>query len=193
MLGLSARRSTSAGPFLKNASGATALEFALVAAPFFFMILCILEMGMVYMVSTSLDNATQMAARQIRTGENNSPTYTSSANPTPHTMTSDDFSNIVCANIGWIPQQLCHDNLRIDVRTFASFSNPATPNPVAGGTFDDTKLAFSTGAAHSIVVVRSFYKWQLITPVLSSSLAKLSNNVALISSTTAFRNEPYGP
>ena len=193
MFGLSGKRSAPDSGFFRNAQGATALEFALIAAPFFFMILCILEMGLVYMVSTSLDNATQMAARQIRTGENNAATYTSTANPTPHTMTSDDFANMVCANIGWIPTQLCHDNLRIDVRTFASFSNPSTPDPAAGGTFDDTKLAFATGAAHSIVVVRSFYKWKLITPVLSSSLGKLPNNVALITSTTAFRNEPYGP
>ncbi len=191
MLGLSARRSKSSRSFLGNASGATALEFALVAAPFFFMILCILELGLVYMVSTSLDNATVEAARQIRTGENNNLTYTSASNPTPHAMTSDDFANIVCANVGWIPTQICHDNLSIDVRTFTSFSNPATPDPAGGGTFDATKLTFATGAAHSIVVVRSFYKWQLITPVLSSSLARLPNNVALITSTTAFRNEPY--
>ena len=191
MLGLSAKRPRPTRPFLNNASGATAVEFALVAAPFFFMILCILELGLVYMVSTSLDNATQMASRQIRTGENNNPTYTSTSNPTPHTMTSDDFANIVCANVGWIPVQLCHDNISIDVRTFASFSNPATPDPAAGGTFDNSKLAFSTGAAHSIVIVRSFYRWQLITPVLSSSLGRLPNNVALITSTTTFRNEPY--
>lgn len=188
---LSGRRSRSAQAFRKDASGATALEFALIAAPFFFMILCILELGLVYMVSTSLDNATQMAARQIRTGENNAATYTSASNPTPHAMTADDFANMVCANIGWIPTPICHDNLRIDVRTFASFSNPATPDPAAGGAFDDSKLAFATGAAHSIVVVRSFYKWKLITPVLASSLAKLPNNTALITSTTAFRNEPY--
>ncbi len=191
MLGLCGKRKRSARPFLRNASGATALEFALIAAPFFFMILCILELGMVYMVSTSLDNATQMASRQIRTGENNNATYTSTTNPTPHVMTADDFANIVCGNIGWIPTQMCHDNLNVDVRTFASFANPATPDPAAGGALDATKLTFSTGAAHSIVVVRSFYKWQLITPVLSSSLGRLPNNVALITSTTAFRNEPY--
>jgi Flp pilus assembly protein TadG len=179
------------GRLLRDRSGATALEFALVAAPFFFMILCILEMGLVYMVTTSLDNATQEAARQIRTGESQQASYTSVANPTPHTMTSDDFKNLVCTDIGWIPSDICLSSLYVDARTYSTFAGQTTVNPISGSTFDTSKLMFDMGAAHSIVVVHTYYQWKLITPVLYGALQRLPGGIDVIQSSTTFRNEPY--
>jgi Flp pilus assembly protein TadG len=178
--------------FLTNASGATALEFALVAAPFFFMILCILEMGLVYLVTSSLDNATQEAARQIRTGESQQASYTNATNPTPHTMTATDFRNMVCDNIGWIPTDICQGSLYVDARTFNSFAGQTQPDPLASGALDQGKLMFDMGTAHSIVVVHCYYKWSLITPVLSGALESVKNGgYNVITSSTTFRNEPY--
>lgn len=170
--------------FLKSESGATALEFSLVAAPFFFMMLCIIELGLVYMVSTSLDNATQEAARQIRTGEL---ALAPGAPPTAAT-----FRDTVCSNMGWLEDQ-CQANLSIDVRRFSSFAGQNPPDPVSGGNFDQSKTQFMTGCQGDIMLVRSFYRWKLITPVLYGALQKLSGGITVVSATAAFRNEPYNP
>ena len=55
--------------------------------------------------------------------------------------------------------------------------------------------ALKTGfraAANDIVVVRAFYEWELMTPILSAPLANLSGNRRLLQATVVFRNEPFG-
>lgn len=172
--------------FGRDRRGATALEFGLVAAPLFFMILATIELGMVYMVTTSLDNATQEAARQVRTGEL----------AATGTATADSFRDQICANMGWLESQ-CKSNLSVDVRSFSSFSGESAPNPVtqggnSTGSFDKSKLVFQTGNAGDIMLVRSFYQWNLITPVLYGGLQSMNGTgVDVITSATTFRNEPY--
>lgn len=181
------RRSRLALRLLRDDRGATALEFGMVAAPMIFMILATLELGLVYMVTTSLDNATQEAARQIRTGEL----------AMAGGATATTFRNQICANMGWLQSQ-CQANLSVDVRSFPSFSGESAPNPVTkgsgstNGAFDNSKLTFQTGNAGDIMLVRAFYQWKLITPVLYGGLQSMNNTgVNVITSATTFRNEPY--
>ena len=161
--------------------GVTALEFALVAGPLFFMILSIMELGMVYIVTTSLDTATQEAARQIRTGEL----------ALAGGATADTFRNQICANMSWLQSQ-CQGNLSVDVRGFTSFNGENAPNPVSGSNFDKTQLVFQTGAPGQIMLVRSFYQWKLMSPVLYGGLQSMpGTGVDVITSASTFRNEPY--
>ena len=55
--------------FAKTRRGSAAVEFAMVALPFLALIFGILELSMIYLVSTTLENATADTARKIRTGE----------------------------------------------------------------------------------------------------------------------------
>ena len=43
----------------------------------------------------------------------------------------------------------------------------------------------------SIVLVRGFYVWQLFTPVFSQYFANMAGNKRLLSSSVAFKNEPF--
>ena len=54
---------------IKNQKGATAIEFAFVALPFFMLMIGILELGMYYASATVMEGATVQAARIIRTGQ----------------------------------------------------------------------------------------------------------------------------
>ena len=66
------------------------------------------------------------------------------------------------------------------------------PNPVlANGTFNNAALVFTPGGPEDIVMVRGYSRWTLFTPFLSQALGKLSNNQAVVTATSAFRNEPY--
>ena len=51
---------------LRNEDGATAVEFALIAAPFFFLLFAMLEVAAVFFTGTVLENAVLEAARQLR-------------------------------------------------------------------------------------------------------------------------------
>ena len=166
--------------FARDSRGATALEFALVAPPFFFMIFAIFELALVYLVSVTLDNATQQAARQIRTGQSQS----------SGTYTSAMFVSAVCANMGWL-QSTCNTSLFVDSETKASFGASNPSSPVQGGTWTPGNLKFDMGGPGSIVILHTYFQWKLITPVLYGGLQTLPGGISVVSATTTFRNEPY--
>ncbi len=166
---------------LKDVRGGEAIEAAFVWAPFIGLVCALFELGLVFMVSTTLENATDEAARKIRTGE----LQTSGGNATT-------IKNAICADMDWLAGS-CASKLNLDVRTFTSFAGQSTPpNPVASGVVTPAKFCWDPGGAGSIVLVRAYYSWTLILPVLNASLKTVgSGNDRLIQSATSFRNEPY--
>jgi Flp pilus assembly protein TadG len=165
--------------FRQARSGSTAVEFAMLALPFLGLIFGIIELGMIYLVDTTLENATVDAARQIRTCQLQ---QTSGAN-------AASFQTLVCNELTWLGSN-CAANLQVDVRTFSTFSSTNIANPVANGQFQTSSLMFQMGSAGDIVLVRTYYPWTLITPFLDGTVQDLSNGTKLISAATTFRNEP---
>lgn len=170
--------------FFRDQSGTAAIEFAFVAGPFLFMMFAVIELALVFLLSTSLDAASDQASRRIRTGQ------FQAAN-----QVADDFETELCKSMTWLASN-CKAQLSVDVRTFTSYSQVAAHNPTkttdGKTTFDDTKIQFAPSLPpETIVVVRSYYRWPLITPFLNQGLGKLDGGVALVSSTQTFRIEPY--
>lgn len=165
--------------FVAARRGATAVEFALVAAPFLALMFGVLELGLVFMVSTTLDNATEAAARTIRTGQ----LQTAGGGP-------ESFKTAICDNMTWLGSS-CGAKLTVDVRTFPKFADVSMTEPVADGEVDSSMTDFVAGNGEDIVVVRAYYEWTLITPMLNAGLANLGGTKRLIYSTVTFRNEPY--
>jgi Flp pilus assembly protein TadG len=166
--------------FSRGCGGSTAVEFAMLAVPFLGLLFGIVELGMIYLVSTTLDNATAEAAREIRTGQLQ----------LAGGATSTSFATVVCNDMSWLGSN-CTSNLSVDVRTFTTFSATTIPEPITNGKFSTTSLQFQMGGPGDIVLVRTYYPWQLVTPFLDGSVANLSNGQMLIQSATTFRNEPY--
>jgi Flp pilus assembly protein TadG len=175
----SVRRAVS--DFVAARGGATAVEFAIVSLPFLALLFSIMELGLIFMASSSIDSATEAAARQIRTGQ-----LQQGAN-----NNATGFTNLVCAGMSWISVADCAANMSVDVRTFSSFSAINLTPPIAGDAIDATQLTFDAGSSCSIVVVRVFYPWTLITPVLEPGLPNLGPNQRLLTTVVAFRNENY--
>ena len=101
--------------FGKNSEGAYAMEFALVAAPFFAIIFGIIETSMVFFKEETLQTAVSDSARLILTGQ-------AQANG----MSASDFKAEVCNRVAAL---IDCSNVSIDVEAFADFSG--TPiNPV---------------------------------------------------------------
>jgi Flp pilus assembly protein TadG len=165
--------------FARAEQGATAVEFALVSVPLIALVLGTLELAMVILVVTSLESANESAARMIRTGE----FQTGAAN------TRTDFKTLVCSRMGWLSSQ-CNGNLTVDVRVFNDFQTLAGNQPMNGQNFNAASACFATGQPGDIVLVRSYFTWPLFAPLITL-MDNTGNGARLISSATAFRNEPY--
>ena len=166
--------------FASDRRGGVALEFAIVATPFFLMILAVFEYALVYLLTISLASATSHVARTIRTGE-----------AQKQAMTATDFKAQVCTQMGWLASQ-CSTSLYVDARVFTTFAGESSPQPVnASGTFDPTKLQFNVGGPGDIVLVTSYYQWKLLTPALAAGLSSMTGGIDVVTARDAFRNEPY--
>lgn len=164
-----------AGGFARAEDGATAVEFAFVALPFILMVFAIIELGLVFLVSLTLESAVTDVGRTIRTGQ----VQTSGG-------TAATFKTAVCAKMNWLGTQ-CSTNLALDVRTFSDY---ATSNTSASTGTVPTTMNWNPGAAGSIVLIRAYYTWPLITPLLNTGLQNASGK-RIIYAATAFTNEPY--
>ncbi|MEQ1755241.1 MAG: TadE/TadG family type IV pilus assembly protein [Micropepsaceae bacterium] len=165
------------GKFRRKTSGTTAIEFAIVALPFFSLMFAIFDVSLVYFATSALENAVAAASREIRTGQAQAAA-----------MTQTQFRDLICARI--TPLLACDSHLVIDVRKFTSFGTIATPpalNP--DGTFAGNSQ-FQIGTAGDVVVVRAFYAWPMLTPT-GLTYSNMTGHSRLLSSATAFRNEPF--
>lgn len=158
--------------------GATAVEFALIATPFFLLLMGILELALVFLVSTTLEHSTQEASRQIRTGE-----FQDAGG-----VSSDDFETLVCDELSWIGDS-CKAQLTVDVRAYGTLK--AMVDAQAGTPFDPEEPCFEAGGPREVVLVRTSIKWKIFTPLLRPSMASTGDGHRLIQSTTAFKNEPF--
>jgi Flp pilus assembly protein TadG len=167
--------------FARDASGASALEFAMVAVPLILLLLASLQVGLVFFANFTLENATAQGARLIRTGQAQNNKFNATA-----------FKNEVCKHLS---AMLSCTKLMVDVRRFDSFSGSELTNPLDSNGNMKSSFSYDPGAGGDVVVVRAFYPWDL--PASLPSIINLSNmkdDSRLLIATAAFRNEPFqGP
>lgn len=166
--------------FVLACTGATAVEFALLALPFFALLFGIFELGLIYMLSASLDNAMMEASRTIRTG---------GIIGTPG-ASAQGFKDLICGGMKWTASD-CSGNLSVNVEKLDNYQLPVTQKPLydANGVATPSYTATSEG---EIVLVRATYRWKVITPLLNGALSAGPGNYRLVTSTLVFRNEPFG-
>jgi Flp pilus assembly protein TadG len=181
MAGFFARARRRLRRFPSARRGAAAVEFALIATPFFMLIFGVVELGLLFMSFTNIESATLDAARTIRTGQ-----FQQSGSPT-----LANFKAAVCGDMAWISAGDCNANVMVDVRTCADFANISVSPPVTGGALDASKTTFNPGAACNIVLVRVFYPYTLMAPLIEPGMPNLGPGKRLITATVAFRNEDY--
>lgn len=166
--------------FVRRQDGATAVEFGMVAAPFFALIFAILETALVLFSGQVLEFAVADSARLIMTGQAQQAGFSQQA-----------FKDAVCAKIVGLFD--CAGGVSIDVKSYTSFASISLAPPTVGpdGKFVDN-FTFQPGAASEIVVVRLFYQWPVYVSLMGFSLENLSGGKRLLMATAAFRNEPFG-
>jgi Flp pilus assembly protein TadG len=164
----------------KDQRGAAAVEFALIAAPFFFLIFGLLEVCMLFIMSTVMEHAVSEASRVIRTGQ-----------AQQDGVDETEYRDMICEKVFGLLD--CDERLHIDVDQLSGFAGGSSATPLDGdGNVDSTDFGFDPGGPNEVVSVRVYYEWSLITPVLSAPLANMNGSKHLIQANTVFRNEPYG-
>jgi Flp pilus assembly protein TadG len=175
-----ARRRGLLGRLRREERGATAVEFAIIAPVFFFLMFVIAETAVIFIAEQVMDNAVFETARLIRTGQ------AQQAN-----MTKAQFKTKVCERMSFFVNCNSSD-FYLDVKSYATFSAIQTAAPVnADNTFKDDG-AYDFGDESEIVIVRAYYQWPTNKIYGGLSLQNMSNGKRLIGSFAAFRNEPYG-
>lgn len=159
--------------------GSAAVEFAMVATPFFLMIFAVLELGMVFLVDSVLENAVVEASRIVRTGQADE-----------RSLTAAQFKTEFCAQM-MVFEGDCASRADIDVRVLPEFSEGLPESPISNGVLDKSKLQYDRGGPGTLMLVRVFYSQPLITPFMQQAMSRLNSGAAMISVATAFRNEPY--
>ncbi len=185
--------------FIRSKDGAAAIEFALLAIPYFLIVFAIVETFIAYTGEQLVANAVDTMARKLRTGN-----ITYQLGRTTY-KNETDFRRAFCAEISIMitcseAEITTPDKLLLDVRSFASFALIPTTIPRSGGTFgelDTSSFAYAPGPAKSINMLRAYYRWDVITDLIRPYITNVRPadggrpNYFLIVETSAFRAEDY--
>ncbi len=180
--------------FCKNQRGAAALEFAFVGGPFFFLMMGTLEAGMTLFSEHSIQQATTSASRLIRTGQAQDGGFSAA-----------DFKQRLCENL---PSMLDCGKVYINVEVRTNFTDTLDRTDASSDgqlNSDVTEgAAFEPGNAGDIILVETFYEWDLYTPFLMHLLeangtaqpaphwlANHGDDKRLVRGIAVFRNEPF--
>jgi Flp pilus assembly protein TadG len=164
--------------FAKTEDGVTAVEFSIVAAPFFALMFAIFQTALVFFSQETLETAVSTAGREIRTGQAQQAGFSAA-----------QFKNQICQQVAALFD--CADDLALDVRTYTTFDsiNLATPLD-KNGNFDPSAFTYNPGHGTDIVVVRAFYEWPVFK-LLGFDISNMADGNHMLAASAAFRNEPF--
>jgi len=178
--------------FRRSRDGSTAIEFALLAFPFFLLIFATIEAFVAFAGEQLLENAVDTMARQVRTGQ-------------AKNLNEEEFRTRFCAEISIMIKCAAEEDpddqkLYLDVREFASFA--AIPNYIPKQSnaqfadLDSSDFDYSPGGPKSINIVRAYYRWEVMTDLVRPFITNIRKDGEmprdyLMVATAAFRNENF--
>lgn len=182
--------------FVRSRDGTAAIEFALLAIPYFLIVFAIIETFVAFTAEQVISNAVDTLSRQVRTGQ-----------ITAANTTQQQFRQAFCNEIAVLitcssTEVATPSSLYLDVESYTSFASMPTTIPRQSSTapysdLNTSGLAFAPGGAKTLNMVRAYYRWQIITDLLRPYLSNIRPSdgsmptTYLIVATAAFQNENY--
>ncbi|MEO8421098.1 MAG: TadE/TadG family type IV pilus assembly protein [Hyphomicrobium sp.] len=171
---------------MRNDEGVAAIEFAIVALPFFLFVFGIIGIGLYFLASTSLEYGVESAGRKVRTGEADK-----------GDMTVGEFKQLVCDAAGTFIK--CSDvAVLVQHATAWSGLSPQSCTDSKGAMVSSTgqsgePLSKYAGGASEVVLVTLCYKWELANSFKFLKLGSGSDGSgpAIIQASSAFKTEPW--
>lgn len=176
--------------FMRDETGVTAVEFAILALPFFSIIVAIMETSVILLAGAILDSAVQDTSRVIRTGR-------------ALTYDAEAFREQLCGRLYGMFDCTSGPNerLRINVEVINDFaSSSPMPSPVQTGAAcingqcgwlmsDD--FNGGTPGENDVVMVRAYYKWPTLINFPGFNFRNLPDGSRLLGAVRIFMNEPF--
>jgi Flp pilus assembly protein TadG len=172
--------------FSNAESGATAIEFALIAFPFFSILGIIIETGSMMFVEYGLQSGVQEASRQARTGQAQGAG-----------MTVAQYKSLICKNAALVSQ--CGTNITVYANSYGSWAelSASVPSFTNIGVKDDGTMnpsAYKLGQPSCPSVLVATYDWQFMMPMMKymGNLGNIQNGAARrLVGFAMFQTEPY--
>lgn len=165
--------------YKQDETGATAIEFGLLAVPFFMLLVGIFELSMFYASGIILEGAANSASRLIRTGQ-----AQNAADP------QQAFEDEMCNRVGVIVQ--CEDIIYESVNYGSSFDGVSNAPIQIDGDGNMISAGFDPGGADDVVMIRLAYSHQFFFPFMGEILSDgTQQNASMHLSTVVLRTEPY--
>ena len=169
--------------FRRNNRGSAAVEFSIIAVPFFALFFAIVETGIVFFAGQVIETAIQDSGRLL---------FTHQAQDSG--MTATQFKTDVCNRVSVL---MSCTGVDIDVKYYPAGTTITITDPIdSGGNYDPSGLGYVTAPAGSTgtIVARAFYQWPLIVTGLGYNIANIgrggANSKRLLAGTVAFHIEP---
>ncbi len=196
IFGIQVRRVRGVGiGFRRDENGATAVEFGLIAMPFFALLFGVMGVSQMFFWMFTLENAVWSASRDLRTGA-----FQSAATGSRYAgLTGDalktEFKKAICERA--VIYNDCMNRSSVLVQSVSSFSTLTAPNcrGANNAMVSDASAmaAFNPGAPETVVLVTLCHSWLFGAKLPYLPMTnKLSDGGVLIQSSAAFRTEPYG-
>jgi Flp pilus assembly protein TadG len=173
--------------YRKSTGGAAAVEFALVAFPFFYVLGAICETGLMLFTEYVIQNAVQESARAVRTGQVSTTSGTA-------TKTDAEFKDDICENLSTLID--CDGELTVYVNNAADFAalegsieDPINIGKKSDGTYSD--IVFSPGGQKVAATVIATYDWDFAFPFMDFLGNVFDGEKRRIYGIAIFRNEPF--
>lgn len=170
--------------YARDAHGATAIEFAILAVPFLAILFAILELALIFFTGAIMTQAISDTGRMVRVGSFQG------------CGSASEFKALVCNRMKNMMN--CQANLRVDLFTASDFQSVVMTDPGMSGLDPDDEDSeiedgeFADTNAGEPVVLRGTFYYPLALPPVITRLENLSGSGRhVISVSTAFRNEPF--
>lgn len=158
-----------------------AIEFAIVAIPFVYMLVAIIELSLMFTSASLLESATSAAARQIRTGAIQEAADTG---PAQEAL----FRTVLCNNAPVLLNCGAVQVEAIDIGNFSSYQD-YLPQYDEEGNF--MPQGFSAGGVSDVILIRTFYRYSFMTPLIGQLLGEGGSGTRTFMSTIVMQTEPY--
>lgn len=161
----------------RDESGATMIEFGILAVPFFAIIGATLETALVFLATQVLDGAINDASRMIRTGQAQQAEFS-----------IDSFREVLCdRTFGMFD---CNQ-IKIKVHTVDVFATATYSAPIDEDGNWTLIEDYNDGEASSIVFAEVYYKWPTMLDLFGFDLSDQPDGSRLLGASRVFKNEPF--
>lgn len=179
----------------RDCGGASAVEFALIAVPFFGLVAATMEYAVVYWAQLTLDSALADASRSVYTGAFQT---ANNGKGKSQAQLLEALRSELCTRDGKPRMTMfACQNVRLNVSTSKAFSASANTSPTTvDPTSNETKWSSSFGQytnaePSAIMRVQAVVDFPVVFAIFNPTYAKAPGGKRLLQAASVFRVEPY--